>query len=450
MLRRLRRWPTSYRAHIAAAIGLVLVVTVIGQIAIRQTVDSRLRAAEQRALHAQAQLIADEVAGARDPDKPRAAFEAAKFLPETRVVVTWTAKPGLYYNVVPINRGDAEVTANSADVEVRLARAYANTGVSKRVVAIILLLVAAIAGIIWYLAGTITRRLRRQVGDLSDSAARLAAGDRSVRAVESGDELGRAARAFNQMAERLETTDATQRRFLADVAHELRTPVTSIEGFSAALEDGAASTDEDRAEAVGFIREEAARLRTLVSELRDLTRYDLEPPLDLTDVDLGERARHTVARFGSEAATRGIELIEPSQTIRVRTDRELVTTVLSNLVSNALNATATGGRVEIAVGASADRVWFAVSDDGRGIPAQHLPRVFDRLYRVDASRSRDDGGSGLGLAIVKRIIVLLGGEITVDSSVGHGSVFTVHLPIHGPQSPPPAVSVDRQPTGDTA
>lgn len=449
MLRRLRRWPTSYRTHIAVAIGLVLIITVIGQLLISQAVTSRLRAAEREALQSQAQIIADEVAGARDADKQQRASLAARFMPATRVVVTWTAKPGLYYNVTQLQRGDAEVTATSSDVEVRLMRAYENTGVSSRVVAIILVLVAAIAVIIWYLAGTITRRLRGQVADLSGSAALLAAGDRTARAIESDDELGRAARAFNLMAARLEETDAMQRRFLADVAHELRTPITSIEGFSAALEDGAAVDEEDRAEAITFIRQEAGRLRDLVSDLRDLTRYDLEPSLELAEVNLAERARHAVGRFAPQATAQDVTLIAPTTGVVIRSDPGHVDTILSNLVSNALNATSAGDRVEITVGASHHDAWVAVSDSGRGIPHDALGRIFDRLYRVDAARSRDRGGSGLGLAIVKRLVVLLGGQIAVESAPGRGTLFTVRLPLRGPARPAEPESIDHHtPTGD--
>jgi len=450
MLRRLRRWPTSYRTHIAVAIGLVLITTVVGQLLIRQAVDSRLKAAERRALQTQAQVMADEVAQTPDANKSKRAFDAAQFLPETRVVVTWKARPGLWYNVVPLNRAEAEVAATSADVEVRLVRSYEQVGISRLVVAIILLLVAATVAIIWFLAGTITRRLRRQVTDLSDSATRFAAGDRSARAVESDDELGRAAGAFNQMATRLVETDELQRRFLADVAHELRTPITTIEGFSAALEDGTAVDEEDRAEAVSFIREEAGRLRVLVSDLRELTRYDLMPPLTLRDLDLGEHARRTMGRFAPHAAAHGITLTVTSGSARVRSDPEHVDTIMSNLVSNAITATADGGRVGITVGESRETAWFAISDNGRGIPREHLDRIFDRLYRVDADRSRDRGGSGLGLSIVKRVVQLVGGEIVVESQPGHGTIFTVRLPVHGPANLSTETPTDPPPSADGA
>ncbi len=429
------RWRSSYRRHILVGVILVVVASVIGQFLVSTAISARVKSAERRALQQQAQIYANEVARAPDRatkparDKNATAADVARLLPGTRVVVTWPAAPGLYYNVVQPSRQDAEVTARSGDVEVRLAREYNQTSTSPWAIVAIIALIGVLATVIFVLAESVARRLRRQVSGLADTASEFASGDWSARAVVSNDELGRAAAAFNHMADRLEEADVTQRRFLADVAHELRTPVTAIDGFAAALGDGAAGTEEDRAEAIGFIREEAVRLRELVSDLRSLTRWDLgEADLDIRAVDLADRAHNVAQRFAVSAQDAGVTLVAEGDPVVLRTDPRHVDTVLANLVSNALAATPTGGEIRVGVTAERDGGRITVHDTGRGIAPEDQKRIFDRLYRVDRARSRDDGGSGLGLAIVKRLVGQLGGTIDVTSRLGTGTTFTVNLP----------------------
>jgi signal transduction histidine kinase len=290
----------------------------------------------------------------------------------------------------------------------------------------------------------VAQRLRQQAAELAASAQAVASGDLTVRAEVSDDELGRAAGAFNQMTERLAEADRRQRRFLADVAHELRTPVTAIDGFATALVDGAAASPEARAEAVAFIREEAVRLRELIGDLRELTRLDLDPAPDLSSFDLVELARDSVARFSQAAMDAGIELGAPDGTaVAITADKADVETILANLIQNALTATPAGGHVQVEVAREATSVVLRVSDTGVGIAPEHVPRIFDRLYRIDSARARDRGGSGLGLAIVKRLAESLGGSVSVDSSPGTGSTFTVRWPAEPPTHAPAGVSAGR-------
>lgn len=423
------RWPRSYQGRIAIVIVIaILAVTVGVQGVIRGVVNDRVRDAAQRNLQKQAQALADSVDAAPDRLKGLAADDAERYLPSTRIRVTWPAPPGLYFNIV---REDLDIlaTARSGDVVVRLEASSTSGEVSDW------LIVALIAGglavsvvIVWALANALARRLRRQAATLAASAGAVAAGDLTARVEETPDELGRVAAAFNAMAERLEAADERQKRFLADVAHELRTPVTAIEGFAESLADGVATTDEDRKDALAFIQAEAVRLRELVRELRELTWLDLEPAPRAIPVDLAAVARETLTRFGAQAEDAGVALVAPEGRLTVITDPAHIETILANLVANAIDATPSGGRIAVEVGVDGAASWLSVSDTGSGIAAEHLPQIFDRLYRADSARARNRGGSGLGLAIVKRLADVVGGSVEVRSEVGRGSTFTVRLP----------------------
>jgi two-component system sensor histidine kinase BaeS len=422
-------WPRSYQGRIAVVIAVaVLAVTVGVQGIIRGVVNDRVRDAARQALQKQAQALADNVNAAPDADKSNTAADARNFLPNTRIRVTWPAPPGVYVNIVRQDL-DIEASAQAGDVKVRLQGSSTSGGLDDW---LILALVAAgvlvSAVIVWALASALARRLRRQAAGLAASAASVAAGDLTARVEETPDELGRVAAAFNAMAARLEAADERQKRFLADVAHELRTPITAIEGFAESLADGVAASEEDRREAVEFIQTEAVRLRELIRELRELTWLDLEPAPRAVPVDLAEAARMAAARFAAQADDVGVRIVGPAGRLTVITDPGHVETMLANLVANAIAATPAGGRITLTVGVEGNASWISVADTGVGIAPEHLPMIFDRLYRVDSARSRGQGGSGLGLAIVKRLAEVLGGSVEVESEVGRGSTFTVRLP----------------------
>jgi two-component system sensor histidine kinase BaeS len=429
-LRRLS-WPSSYRGRIALVIAVALLVVTIGvQGVVRGVVNERVRAEAQQTLQDQAGAIAVAVDAAPEAVKRDRAADAARYLPDTRILVTWPSPGGVYYNLVPLVEQDAEATATSGEVVVKLQRGTRLAGLSDwLVVGLFVVGLGLTAALIWGLASALARRLRHQAADLAASAEAVAAGDLAVRAEVTDDELGRAAGAFNQMAERLAAADERQRRFLADVAHELRTPVTAIDGFAEALAEGTATDPADQREAVGFIRDEAARLRALIGDLRELTWLDLDPPPRRTRIDLAATARDTVARLSAEAVDAGVELTGPGGAVAVESDPAYIQTILANLITNAIAATPRGGRVDVRGGRDAATAWLEVADGGSGIASEHLPHIFDRLYRVDTARSREHGGSGLGLAIVKRLADLLGGEVSVVSAPGEGATFTVRLPV---------------------
>lgn len=425
LLARLR--PRSFRAWTALGIVGSLAVIVVAQAILSQLLADRAKAEVERTLDKQAVAVLAEVTAVPPPDRNSISQRAANMLPDTRVLVKdggttvyWSQPSGTTYAVGAARDGDLQVTLERVDpissVDRRLI--FTVTAVGFGVAALV----------VWLVSGGLALRLRGRLNELSASADRVAEGHLEHRARVTDDEVGRLAETFNRMAARLEHDESRQRDFLADVAHELRTPVTAIEGFACALEDGTARSDEDRREAAAFIREEAGRMRELVRELQELTWLDLDPPVRSELVDLAELCREAIARQRSAARNRGVELIGPEGTLQGFTDPAHVATILGNLVSNAIKATPRDGRVEVrATGEGGDAV-LTVTDTGVGIAPEHIPYLFDRLFRVDSSRVRgDDGGSGLGLSIVKRLAMLLGGRVTVQSQVGEGTTFTVWL-----------------------
>jgi len=426
--------PRSYRARIAVTLALALVVAVVGmQFAFRTLVVDRLNASVSANLRQQAQAVALEVQQLNIP----AAIDAARYLPDTSIIV----KEGnvvVWWNGEVFHRLDARATARAGDWEVTLEReAKAGVLASWVLPSLLALGLVAACALVWLVSGRLSRRLTSAVGRLTRTAEAVAEGDLAARAPVTDDELGRLGAALNRMASRLAAAEARQRAFLADVAHELRTPVTAIEGFASALADGTARRPEDRDEAAGFIRDEAARLRILIRDLQELTWLDLEPPVERREVDLAQLGRDAVARLASNAAVRGVRLEAPQGSVEGVTDASHVATILANLLTNALKATPPGGTVGLTVERDGPSAVIAVRDTGVGIAPEHLPYLFERLYRVTPGRERaDDGGSGLGLSIVRRLAQLLGGDITVASEPGHGSTFTVRLPVAGPAEEP--------------
>ncbi|MGI8714719.1 MAG: sensor histidine kinase [Solirubrobacteraceae bacterium] len=231
------------------------------------------------------------------------------------------------------------------------------------------------------------------------------------------------------MAARLERADADQRQFLADVAHEIVTPVNTISGFGLALADGAAEGREQRAEAKALIEAETERLRGLLTDRRELTRLDLTEGVRLAPVALAPFAHELVARFRPAATAATLTLSVTVHAHELRTDARLLETVASNLLSNAIRYTPEGGHVEVRLRQHRDKLVLAVRDSGVGIAPEHQQRIFERLYRVDDTRDRATGGSGLGLAIAYRAAQSLGGHLELESTLGQGSEFRLILPL---------------------
>jgi heavy metal sensor kinase len=244
----------------------------------------------------------------------------------------------------------------------------------------------------------------------------------------TGDALQRLSIALNRMLSRLHESVQTSRRFLADASHELRTPLTVIKGELQEIVAAQWVHGELR-ERIGSVLEEVARLEHLVSGLLALSRLDAgEASQEWVDVDLGELAASTAEQMRLMAEDRGIQLrVEGLEPLLVRGDRSRLKQIVVNLLDNAIRFTPRGGSV--CLRSVQDGSWCSleIHDTGIGIPTAALPRVFDRFYRVDEARSRDDGGAGLGLSIAKSIASAHGAILEVDSQPGRGSCFGLRL-----------------------
>lgn len=266
---------------------------------------------------------------------------------------------------------------------------------------------------------------------LAAAARRIAAGEYDERVPTSTTaELNDLALAFNAMAAGLEESEARRAQLIGDVAHELRTPLSTIEGYLEGLQDGVV---QPRPETWTLLRDEAGRVRRLVEDLNELWRAESRQlPLEVTAVTPGEIVGPTVARFQPEFASRGLALrvMLPDGLPSARADRDRAIQVMSNLLANALRHTAPPGEVVVQAAREGQAVLFAVRDTGAGLAPDDLERVFDRFYRVDRSRSRASGGAGVGLTIARALVQAMGGQIWATSpGLGHGATFSFTLPL---------------------
>ncbi len=288
-----------------------------------------------------------------------------------------------------------------------------------------LVIVAAIIA-----ATLVTRAVRAPVQRAIDASERVSRGDFTARMGSSGpEELGKLGSAFDDMAARLEQTDRDQRQFLADVAHEIATPVNAVSGFALALADGAAETEQERRDARSAIDSQAGRLRDLLSDLRELTQLDLAEGVRVSPVSLQQFGERLLASFRPVALKANVGLHLAADDHEVVTDARLLEMIGSNLISNAIRYTTSGGSVHIELRHDGNELTLQARDTGIGIAPEHQKRIFERLYRVDSTRDRATGGSGLGLAIVHRAVRTLGGRIELDSTPGQGSEFRVIVPV---------------------
>jgi two-component system phosphate regulon sensor histidine kinase PhoR len=235
---------------------------------------------------------------------------------------------------------------------------------------------------------------------------------------------------FHDVTER-RRLDRVRRDFVANASHELRTPLTSIRGFVEALEDGAVEEPSTARRFLGKIRTHAERMGTLVADLLELSRLEAgERPPQWERLDPAEVAEDALASFEELARAKDIKMSHRDEGAPpVESDADRLRRILANLLENAVKYTPAGGTVEIVTRPAGAGAMVTVADDGPGITAEHLGRIFERFYRVDKARSREMGGTGLGLAIVKHLAESVGATVTVQSTVGKGTTFTVTLPV---------------------
>jgi signal transduction histidine kinase len=307
-----------------------------------------------------------------------------------------------------------------------------------------------LAGLLALAVGlVITGRVTRPLRSLRDAAQRLASGARhEPLAIPPDTELAELAVAFNSMAAELEHQQQLRRQFVADIAHELRTPLSVLRVQLESLEDG---IEEPTAATLASLSEEVGLLARLVDDLRLLSLADAgQLSLALADVDACAAAERAVKTAAARARQQGIDLHAecPAAPLAAAADPQRLAQILGNLIENALRYTPAGGSVAVRVRsetsdarspASPDTelapalgrrpaIIFEVADSGPGIPAEDLPHIFERFYRADKARARETGGSGLGLAIVQRLVEMQGGRIRASSAAGQGATFQVLLP----------------------
>ncbi len=284
----------------------------------------------------------------------------------------------------------------------------------------------------------LARRALRPLDRMARHAERLTADNLAERLpVENpDDELGLLARVFNVSLGRIEESFAQLRRFTADVSHELRTPLTAIRSVGE-VGLGDHPSEQGYREIIGSILEEADRLTVLVDTLLSLSRADAgEVPLHREDLDLLVLARDVTAHLGVLAEEKAQSLAaEGSEPVVVAADRLVLRQALVNVVDNAIKYSPQGSRIRVLVSGDAATGRLDVIDQGPGIPPAHRERIFERFYRIDKGRSREQGGAGLGLSLAQWAVTAHGGRIDVDSHEGAGSTFRISLPRKKPSLP---------------
>ena len=287
---------------------------------------------------------------------------------------------------------------------------------------------AVLAAVIvsWFVSQQIVRPIRALVA----LSQRIAAGHYRERLeATSHDELAELVHSFNQMAEALEHTEVVRRELLADITHELKTPLTSIKGYMEGLQDGVIPATDETFHRIGH---EASRLQRLVQDLQELSRVEAgQVPLRLQPCDPRQIVQAALEQLRPQFVEKSIALTAdlPSSLPSVSADPDRIGQVLINLLGNALQNTPGGGQVAVSAFQAAGQVQFAVRDSGIGLAPENLERVFQRFYRVDKSRARSSGGSGIGLTISRYLVEAHGGRIWAESpGLGQGSVFCFTLP----------------------
>jgi signal transduction histidine kinase len=289
-------------------------------------------------------------------------------------------------------------------------------------------LIAGLAAVLVTLG--LSSRILRPIERLTEAAQRMERGDLAVRVpVDSVDEIGHLAHAFNAMAGSLAQQETLRRNMVSDVAHELRTPLTNLRGYLEAARDGLLAPD---AALVDNLYEETMLLSRLVADLQELALAEAgQLTLVCQPAALAGIVEQAVAMLRPQADAKSLALSAalPSDLPLVNVDPGRVGQVLRNLLNNAVAHTPSGGEITMTARHDGQQVAVSVHDTGTGIAPEDLPHVFDRFYRADRSRARQTGGAGLGLAIVKQLVAALGGSVTAESEPGQGTTFTFTLPV---------------------
>lgn len=278
----------------------------------------------------------------------------------------------------------------------------------------------------------IARGLTRPIADISRAASRFAKGDFTSRTIVAGsDEIGQLGQTFNNMAASLAQVDQNRRDFLANVSHEIRTPVASIQAMSEAMLDGLITSPERQHHYLTTIVQATDRIDHLLQDLLDLAQLDAgELSISSASIDLAAYLTSLKEQIDNlmEPKQLRLHLELPHRTLFAFADPDRLSQALFNLVTNAIRYAPEHTTITITLTADMSRTKIAITDEGPGIAAEEIPYIWDRFYRVEKSRTRKSGGTGLGLAITRQLILAMDGEVAVESTYGNGATFSIMLP----------------------
>ena len=346
----------------------------------------------------------------------------------TLVVATLAIGPTLFDRVMGrmMGPGMGMMGGMMAGAQETTAQAFQTAMLQALVISTSAATVAAIA-----VSLIVSTRIITPLQRLVQASQRIAAGHYTDRVpVSANDELGALAEQFNMMAGELEATERRRVALIGDVAHELRTPLATLEGYTEGLLDGVV---EPSTETWAMLHDEVGRMRRLVQDLQELSRAEAHRlPLHVRPYSPADLVTQALTRMESQFTDKDIRITNSvsASLPLVKADADRVIQVLINLLGNALRYTPSSGRVNVSAERGADVVVFHITDTGIGIPPEHLPHLFERFYRVDKARSRALGGSGIGLTIAKALIEAQGGRIWADSAgPGQGATFSFSLPV---------------------
>jgi two-component system sensor histidine kinase BaeS len=366
-----------------------------------------------------------------EPTRRGAGLASRLLVAQTLVLVAGTLTAWLIAaNVGPSLFHTHLASANVGSTPTQIAHAemaYQSANTISLSFALLAAVVAALAVSVYQ-----TRRIGRSVATIAAAASNVAGGHYDIRVPGPGlgPEFDALASAFNQMADRLGSVERTRRRLLADLGHEMRTPVATLEAYLEALEDGVATLD---AATAGLLRSQTRRLARLSEDISTVSRTEEgQVRLDMVAVDPALVVAAAVNTAAEAYEAKGVRLVSDiaGGLPELSLDPERIGQVLGNLLDNALRHTPAAGTVIVSAALSrTGGVAVSVADTGDGIPPEHLQHVFERFYRVDTARDRTHGGSGIGLAIAKALVEAHGGRLTVTSAgTGQGSTFLILLP----------------------
>ncbi|MBA4537969.1 HAMP domain-containing protein [Bacillus aquiflavi] len=294
------------------------------------------------------------------------------------------------------------------------------------VAAFIFVVIALFFGTKWI------NRLTKPLKEMKEAAVKVSEGDFSTRVhIRSKDEIGQLGTAFNQMSQSIQKEDERKKEFIANISHELRTPISYVKGYSDALLSQMVKTEEDKQKYLKLIHREAGRLERLVGDLLDLMKFESEEfSLVKMPLPLAQLIEDALQKYISTANEKGIKLtydLDPE--LIINGDEGRIEQIFQNLMDNAVRYTESGGTIKIKLFKVRNKCHLVVSDTGIGIKEDDLEKIMQRFYRVNKARTRTDGGTGLGLAIVDQLVKLHNGKLKMTSEYGKGTEVTVILPI---------------------